>query len=246
LYLKHVFKYTVYVRTNKANPILLALTLSLPAWCGSTVTTYSGDIGFINTAPSSLVPGAVENNLKALLFMEDTDLSFDSAITVNATAPGLYKSKASLTPGSIAAGTLVSDTYIHADPVTSGTKFTGSVTFDSNILGVIVTTNDLFATDALLGVTGTNYGNVTPRGLELNPLQDYFSISTDLRTLTFTLTTWGWTDDIRVLTAGASSGTSAAQPPPASATPEPGTLALIGLGLGCVVIGARRRRPNAS
>jgi hypothetical protein len=126
--LKHVFKYTVRVKSYKIVIALLALTLAAPAWCGSTVSSYSGNIGFIDTHPSSLVPGAVENNLKALLFMEDSDLSFASAITVDTTAPGVYKSKASLTPGSIAAGRLVSAAYIHADPVTSGTTFTGSVT----------------------------------------------------------------------------------------------------------------------
>jgi hypothetical protein len=135
---KQQFQYTVRVKSYKSRILLLALTLSVPAWCGSTVSSYSGNIGFINTPPSSLMPGAVENNLKALLFMEDTDLTFASAITVDATAPGVYQSKASLTPGSIAAGTPISDAYIHADPVTSGTTFTGSVTFNSNILGLIV------------------------------------------------------------------------------------------------------------
>jgi hypothetical protein len=223
---------------------LLAVTLSLPAWCGSTVSSYTGDIGFINTPPSSLVPGAVENNLQALLFMEDTDLSFASAITVDATAPGSYSSKASLTPGSIAAGAFVSDTYIHADPITSGTIFNGSVTFNSDILGVIVTTNSLFATDALLGLTATDYGHApSPRGLELSPLQDYFSISADLRTLNFTMRTWPYTDDVRVITAAAFPDSTGAQHPP-SAAPEPGTLILIGLGLGFIAIGVRRRRQS--
>ncbi|HEY4085464.1 MAG TPA: PEP-CTERM sorting domain-containing protein [Bryobacteraceae bacterium] len=231
------------MKSNNAYIALLALILSVPAWAGSTVSSYSGDIGFINTPPSSLVPGAVENDLKALLFMEDSDLSFASAITVNATAPGLYQSKASLTPGSIAAGTRISDTYIHADPVTSGTIFTGSVTFNTDILGLIVTTNDLFASDSFLGVTGTNYGgSTTPRGLELSPTQDYFSISSNLRTLTFTLKTWAYTDDIRVITAGNFASTFGASSAAQSPVPEPGTIALIGLGLGLIAVGARRRR----
>ncbi len=233
------------MKSHKTRIALLAAALAIPAWCGSTVTSYSGDIGFINTPPSSLVPGAVENNLKALLFMEDTDLSFARAITVDATAPGLYQSKASLTPGSIAAGTPVSDTYIHADPVTSGTIFTGSVTFNSDILGLIVTSSDLFAGDAFLGVAGTNYGPLNPRGLELSPLQDYFSISANLRTLTFTLKTWAYTDDIRVITAGSFPGTTGALSAAQSPVPEPGTIALIGLGLVFVAAGSRRRRRNA-
>jgi hypothetical protein len=231
------------VKTYTSYVALLALTLAIPAWGASTVTSYSGDIGFVTTPPSSLVPGASENNLKALLFMEDTNLSFASAITVDATAPGLYKSKASLTPGSIAAGTPLSDTYIHADPVTSGTTFTGSVTFNTDILGLIVTTNDLFATDSLLGVHGTNYGPSTnPRGLELSPSQDYFSISANLRTLTFTLKTWDYTDDIRVITAGNFASTSSALSAAQSPVPEPGAIALIGLGLGLIAVGARRQR----
>jgi hypothetical protein len=219
---------------------VLAAAIALPAWSGSTVSSYSGDIGFINIPPSSLVPGAVENNLKALLFIEETDLVFASAITYNANAAGLYSSRTSLTPGRIAAGTPVSSTYIHADPVTSGTTFTGSVTFSSDILGVVAIGNDLFRSDDMLGLDGTNYGNAGPRGLELSLSQDYFSISSDLRTLNFHLKTWGFTDDIRVLTAGAIMGTTGAQPSP-NTVPEPGTVVLLAFGLGFVAIGARRR-----
>lgn len=219
---------------------VLSLTLSLPGWSGSTVSSYSGDIGFIDHPPSSLVPGAVENNLRSFLFIEDDNLVFSSAITYNANAAGLYRSQSSLTPGSIAAGTPVSNTCIHADPVTPGTVFSGAVTFTSDILGVITASNDLFKSDALLGSGGTNYGTSGPRGLELNPAQDYFSISSDLRTLSFNLRTWGFTDDIRVLTAGTVTGTTGAQPAP-SAVPEPGTIVMLGLGLGTVAIGARRR-----
>ncbi|HVW11557.1 MAG TPA: PEP-CTERM sorting domain-containing protein [Bryobacteraceae bacterium] len=216
-----------------------AFAITAPAWGGSTVSSYSGDVGFINTPPDSLVPGADENDLKALLFMEDTNLVFASAITVDATAPGLYQSKASLTPGSIAAGTLISDTYLHADPVTSGTTFTGSVTFSSDILGVIATSSDLVATDPLLGVSGTTYGSIHDApGLELSPSQDYFSISPDLRTLTFSVKTWNFTDDLRVITAGSLTATAGAQ----SAVPEPGTIPLIALGLGLIAIGVRRHR----
>jgi hypothetical protein len=219
------------------------LAVALPGWCGSTVASYSGNIGFVNTPPSSLVPGAVENNLKALLFIEDTDLVFASAITVDATTPGLYKTKTSLTPGSIAAGTRVSSTYLHADPVTSGTTFSGSITFTNDILGVVALAADLSKSDTFLGVSGTNYGTSVTRGFEVNPLQDYFSISSDLRTLNFTAKTWGYTDDLRIITAGTITGTTGAQPAPGT-VPEPGTLALIGLGLSAVAVSAHRRRQS--
>lgn len=226
-----------------ARALIALFAVALPGWCGSTVTSYSGDIGFTNTPPSSLVPGAIENNLKALLFIEDTDLVFASAITVDATAAGIYKSKTSLTRGSIAAGTLVSSTYLHADPVTSGTTFSGSITFTNDILGVVALAADLSKSDALLGIGGTNYGISGTRGFELNPLQDYFSISSDLRTLNFTAKTWGYTDDLRVITAGTVTGTTGAQPAPGT-VPEPGTVALVGLGLSAVALSAHRRRQS--
>ena len=39
-----------------------------------------------------------------MLFMEETDMTFASDITVDASAPGTYTSKAGRTPGVIAAG----------------------------------------------------------------------------------------------------------------------------------------------
>jgi hypothetical protein len=228
----HVFCFRI-IRVS-----LLALTLAIPGWCGSTINSYSGDIGFISAPPSSLVPGAVESDLKALLFMEQSDTLFASAITVDATRAGIYNTKASLTPGTIAAGTIMSDFYLHADPITSGTSFTGAVTFNSNILGVIATGPGLFATDAFLGADDIVYRSSkgTRGGFELSATQDQFAISSDLRTLTFSVKTWGLTDDLRILTQGSLPSTTGAVTP----VPEPGALNLFALGLGFIAIGARR------
>ncbi len=81
---------------------------------------------------------------------------------------------------------MVSDLYFDADPTqTAGTEFVGSITFSTDILGVIVLSATLNATDSILGLVSVSYPETDAgRGLELTN-QDSFSISADLRTVTF-------------------------------------------------------------
>jgi hypothetical protein len=194
--------------------------------------------------PSSLLPGVFENDLAAEVYLESSNMILTQNVSVDATSYGFYNLVSQLTPGVIAAGTLVSDVMlVQSDPVTDiGTEFIGSVTFNSNILGVIVKSATLTATDAIFGVSGVVYpGTDTVRGMELG--QDAFSISQDMRTLSFDLNTFANLDEIRIITAGVTN--NATVNPNLAAVPEPGTAGLLALGFAGILLagikaGARR------
>ena len=102
----------------------------------------------------------------------------------------------------------------------------GTVNFDSDILGIITTTNDLAASDFLAN-TGVNYLNPGNRGLEAG---DSVTISSP-RQILFDTVASSPGDYVRVLTAFS----------PAASTPEPGSLVWLGSGL-MALTGLRRRK----
>ena|SRR5579863_1867539 len=205
--------------------LAIAAGLASPAWCQA-IAGWSGQVE-LTGIPGSLLPGAFESDTAASIFQESSNLILVSDVAFDAGLPGLYDSPASLTPGVITAGTTVSDAYFHSDPIErTGTVFTGSVTFNSDILGVIALSATLSATDSIFGAAGLVYpGHDGGRGLEMVPGQDSFAISQDLRTLTFSVMTWGNVDEMRIITAGTpGKGNEAA------AAPEPGTGLLLAAG----------------
>jgi len=70
--------------------------------------------------------------------------------------------------GTIEAGTTVSCSFLHADPVTVMPFAQGKILFDSPIIGVISLSDDLDASDAVCGLSAVEYpaaGDETYRGL---------------------------------------------------------------------------------
>lgn len=130
--------------------------------------------------------------------------------------------------GTISAGTVVASHYIFFDPNNS-TTITGSVTFDSEILGVVSSTGLLAASDFLAN-TGVTYLNPGLRGLEANTdsysLSDAFTIA-----IAWRASTPG--DYIRVLTA---------RSPGAPEVPIPGAIPLFLSGLAGFGFMKRRRK----
>ncbi len=200
--------------------------------------------------PTSLLPGVFENDLSAQVYLESSNMILTQSVAVDASSSGSYNRLSQLTPGVIAAGTLVSDVMLQTDPVKStGTDFTGSITFGADILGVIVQSSLLTASDSIFGVSGVAYpGADGARGLELNGKQDGFSLSPDMHTLNFDVNTYGNIDEIRIITAGTVVNAQFS-PENVSQTPEPDTYWLLALGVGALACGklkvAARRSPRA-
>ncbi len=185
------------------------------------ITTAGGDAS-LGPAPASTLLDALESNSIVRAFNEASGFTLATNLPVNATSPGVYNSNAALTPGVIAAGTVVNSHYLYADPVGNGpAAYEGFVEFDQPILGVIVLRNALNASD-FLGAVGTLYGDNAARGMELSG-NEAFSITVSQFRVNFRFNTSGATDDIRVITA----------------VPAPGAAAMLCLG---AAVSMRRRR----
>jgi hypothetical protein len=195
-----------------------------PAVAGIIGTT--GQVDVLSSPPASVEPGHLQSNSDVFAFTEQTDLKLSTAVNVDITSPGTYSTDNSLTPGTIAAGTSVESYFLHADPQNNDSMFDGSLTFSTPILGVIVLSSTLSASDTQLGATGTVYDTGdSGRGLELTTGQDFVILSSNLETLTFHFFTHSNVDEVRILTA----------------VPEPSSLVLAGCGLVVVAVAAARR-----
>jgi hypothetical protein len=123
----------------------------------------------------------------------------------------------------IPVGTIVASHYIFFDPVSA--SIVGTVDFDSDILAIITSTNNLFDSDYLAN-TGVTYLNPSARGLEVG---DSVTIS-GLRQIRFDTTAGTPGDYVRVLTAFS----------PGAAVPEPGAGLLFVGGVGLIWMLRRR------
>jgi hypothetical protein len=193
------------------------------------IVSVSGTVTQISAPPSVVVNSGLESNTTAFIFAEQQDVTLGAAVAVNASAPGIYNSPGSLTSGSIAAGSVVSSYYYHADSVGTRNSVTyrSTIVFDTDILGIIVNDNTLIASD-WLGSGTTAYGT-NNRGFEMGsaPGFDSFSISINGRTLTILDTTTTLSDDMRIITA----------------VPEPAAPWLVAAALGGLVLTRSRRKP---
>ena len=206
--------------TRKREIRRMVAACAVLTWCGAARADYASMTGAIEliSPPASLKPNQVQNDQFINTFAEHHELTLASAVNVDDTAAGTFNKVSSLVAGTIAAGTVVDSYIFHSDTTKSSTVYEGSVTFSSAILGVIVLSSSLNATDAQLGDSGTIYPTGdSGRGLELSKTQDFFTLSADLKTLTFHFDTHGNVDEVRVLTVG-------------TPVPEPAAAVLLGLG----------------
>ena len=113
-----------------------ALLGCMPSSLYATPVAITGATTLIAAPPDVRVNIGLESDTLAPFFVERQDFTLPSGIAVNITKPGTYASNASLTPGTIAAGTLIDSYYLHTDPVGALApvhNFDGSITFDSEV-----------------------------------------------------------------------------------------------------------------
>ncbi len=123
--------------------------------------------------------------------------------------------------GTIGAGRSISSQYLAFDPARNQTV-EGTVTFDRPVLGIIYSRDLLIASDPL-GLSMVTYLSPLARGLELTT--DFVSFVG--KTVTYRLSASNPGDNFRVITSDA---------------PEPGTWAMLTIGLGLVGFNLRRRQ----
>ena len=151
------------------------------------------------TPAADLSPGALEADDVVSIAVERQNVKLGADLAVDANSPGTFTA-----PGAgatINAGTIVNSHIVHFDGATPGNVVTGSITFDTAILGIIWNDAGLDGTDALLGNAATTYPPAMTAGRGLFDGNDSITISPDGKTLTFSLEDAGVLDQFRVLTA---------------------------------------------
>lgn len=215
----------------------IALVMALMAASlesGATILSLTGNIEFIN-APESVTAMSLESNTVMFAFEEQQDFLLQEDLFVNFAGTGLVPGFGYGDITAISAGTMVNSHFFHGDTDSGGVvqnvndvHVIGTVTFSSEILGLIFLRNELDLSDPILGLNGTTYptgrvhesrrleGNVDDCGFNA---ADCMTISEDRRTITIDMSTPDYysVDHLRVITA--------------SSVPEPSTLALLGAGL---------------
>ena len=177
------------------------------------------------TGGQSLTQGGTFVKLTVPFTNSDPDNTVDLAVDI--LADGMGGSSGS---GIVPMGSTVASHYIFFDPAatTGGTTQVGTVSFDSDIFGIITSTSNLAASDFLIN-TGVTYLNPTLRGLESG---DSATI-TGLQTITVDWRAGTPGDYIRVLTDFSP-----------GAVPIPASVWLFGSGLFGIVGIARRKKAS--
>lgn len=199
----------------------------------ASITGVTGDVQLI-AAPASVSLGALQSDTTIFAFNEAQAYTLTSDLFINGSGAGLHLGTGNAATEFIASGTMLNSYLFHVEPVNPEIKrFTGTVSFDSNILGIIFETNELNLSDAMLGATGTSYSSGNFRGFEGSGsgpclgLYDCATISANLREITLELGTGSQLDQIRIIT---------------SPVPVPATIFLFGSALSGLMGFKYRRR----
>lgn len=189
--------------------VITFLLYLIPSTTLAGIVTMSGQVEFISSPPSDVRSNQWESDTHARIFQERQSLTLTQPVSVDVTLPGTVRlAPDDLSPATIGVGTVLNSYYLHLDSVADNfIDLRGSITFDSDIIGVItgvkdgITSNDfgssLALSNSILGRVGLSYS----RGAtDLLP-QDFFTITPDLRTLTFRLTTAPGDDNLRIITS---------------------------------------------
>ncbi len=172
------------------------------------VNVSDTSVEILDPPPGNVHQGALEIDDKIRVFRERQNhtLSQDATVDISgecSSPPCVYDAIADLpaTKPSIPTGTRVDSYLIHVDPVTPPLSIGGSITFDSDILGVMVRANTLDDGDPELGAPGTSYPGPGD-GQRAWDLDDGGSVILhDSRSIEVGSVTGAYYDQIRVLVA---------------------------------------------
>jgi hypothetical protein len=179
----------------------------------STVHDHIAGVIVLDPPPVSVLVNDLTDTTHMFLFVEKTNFALTLPVHVDISSPGTVNSApAQLTPLNIPAGTWVNSTYLHHDqPGIIQNTQNVSITFGTDVLGIIALDSSLVASNGQLGVPTTMYHTTNAgQGYELNTngcstapgIQDQITLSLDKRTITVCTNVYGAPDDIRILTQG--------------------------------------------
>jgi len=218
-------------------PLAATLFLALAANVASAAIIASSGAATPIAPPADVTLNALESDTLAPVFVERTDFTLPVDLQVHITLPGTSPTAVDMnfSPGAIPAGTRIDSYYVHFDSLgdsttTEAVVVDGSITFDRDVLGLIVGPILLNESNLLVGAPGTLYPSdpsleivAGGAGLEAN---DLLTLSSDRRTVTFNFRNTAHLDSFRIITE----------------VPEPGSCVLLASGLGLLAAMRWRRR----
>jgi hypothetical protein len=206
---------------------VLAIALAPVSPAGALTTT--GDVTQVAPPPSLELDAFVSNT--TIWLIEEAGVVLATDLAVDLTLPGTYNDPAQITPGIIPAGTVVRSYITHFDSIDTQLVLnrSGSITFDTDILGVMILDATLDASDPVVGLASVVYPTgLVFRGTEISTQFPESVSLVDNRT--FRIDRIGVdlvSDSLRIITI----------------VPEPGTASLLAIGLSLLALHGRRRDP---
>jgi hypothetical protein len=203
------------------------------------IVSVSGATELVLNPPTSFIANTWESDTSIRVFAELTGVALSQPISIDISATGQANSNALLSPAVLPIGTQVESYYVHYDPVgtTNIVNQSGSLTFDSNVIGILIGTvngtsvnssdpNSLTLSTPFLGRPGFAYSDQIT---EFYNMSDSITLSADRRTVSYFFTAQILGDSIRIVTAP-------------SSVPEPMSMTLVLSGLGCIFLRRSQRR----
>ena len=189
--------------------ILAMLGTLVPATALALIDSAGGDVQIQPGAPasSSFVPGQTESDTIIRAYDEVQGHTLNAALHVDITLASTYTVFENLVGSDIPSGTVINSHFLHFDPVGSSTPAkaaTGSVSFaGETIIGVIffnggIASNQFLGNSDFLGIPGVTYPTANQtRDLESG---DSLTLSSDLKTVSVSLTADTSVDQVRIIT----------------------------------------------
>lgn len=190
----------------------IALMTGLLQLAAAGAMTVGGDVSLLPAPPASSARGDLISRTTVFAWAERSNVWAPDPLSVEVipfqnNAAGVYDTNKrrirTLWTGIVAPGRYNS-TILHTETMGKKAVFSGSITFDTAIVGINFRNAGLDGSDTLFGAPATLYPQgELQRELELNGTNNWFSISADRRTFAFQTVVRNDIDQVRILTSPA-------------------------------------------
>ncbi len=200
-------------------PLLAALSILVAtvgvlvdgAPSGASVIAVGRGVLVLPNGPPAQVPADLQSNDFIEMFTERTAFTLPSSLSVDVTPgstfPSAFYSDDNVDPSAVPAGTPIDSYFMCSNPIGrphSLFPYSGTVSFSTPILGVMILTATLASTSAAVGAPNTNYRISGADGLEEGDTVRLVQPTT----ISMSFNTYAEVDCIRVITAATPSTSS--------------------------------------
>lgn len=182
--------------------LVITFLTGISASVSAAIIDTSNNVSIISP-PESLDIGYLSSDSNVFLFNEKKDYLLKSDVFINTAQSGEYTNPGTNTPSNeyISAGTSVDSYYLHYDPTSSSGSISGSLTFNTEVIGLIFLNNELISSLPIFGSPSTIYLNDQIESIESPAIGDLITLSPDRLSLLFEFSATSRTDNIRIITS---------------------------------------------